>query len=335
MIAVVTGGSGFIGRNLIARLLADGHTVRCLTRPQSRPIPDGAGSWPVRFDDVASLASTDALTGADVLFHLGGATQAVRAHEFDAANVTPTRNLLRAMSERGMGARFLYVSSQAAAGPAASPSAAVAESDVPKPVEAYGRSKLAAERVVEGFAERVATTIVRPCAVFGPWDRDFFALFRMATHGVIAYPGVARHSLSILYVSDVVDGLMAAATADSAVSRTYFLGSDQPVTWRRIGEEISNAVGSTVVHIDIPWPLVWAGSTVGELFGRLTGTASLANRSKAEMGRWSAWHCSAARARDELGFRPRRSLPEALRETYLWYERNGWLPARPANASGT
>ena len=336
MIAVVTGGSGFIGRNLVGRLLADGHTVRCLTRPESRGVPDGCSAWPVEFDNAASLAATDALTGADVVFHLAGATQAVRARDFDAANVLPTRNLLCAIAERRLGARFVYVSSQAAAGPAAGPSATVVESDAPRPVESYGRSKLAAEHVVEGFADRVRTTIVRPCAVFGPWDRGFHAMFSLAARGVVFYPGVAAHTLSLLHVSDVVDGLLLAATSERAASRTFFLASDQPVAWRRIGEEIAGAVGRSVRHVNIPWPLVMAASTVGDLIGALTGTTSLANRSKAELARHAAWHCSAARAREELGFRQRRSLPEALRETYLWYSRNGWIPgARRANPSGT
>jgi len=325
MIAVVTGGSGFIGRNLVGRLLADGHTVRCLTRAESRSVPDGCSSWPVRFDDVASLAATDALTGADVLFHLAGATQAARARDFDAANVLPTRNLLRAIAERGSRARFLYVSSQAAAGPAAGSGASVAESESPRPVEAYGRSKLAAERVVEGFADRVPTTIVRPCAVFGPWDRGFLALFRLAAYGLVVYPGVAGQTLSLLHVSDVVDGLLLAAQSPRAVSRTYFLASDQPVVWREIGEGIAIAAGRSVGHVEIPWSLVWVASALGDLVGALTGTASLANRSKAEQARQRAWHCSAARARKELGFQQRRSLPEALRETYLWYAEHGWL----------
>jgi nucleoside-diphosphate-sugar epimerase len=336
MIAVVTGGSGFIGRNLVGRLLADGHTVRCLTRPGRSVVPDGCSAWPVQFDNAASLAATDALTGADVVFHLAGATEAVRARDFITANVVPTRNLLRAIAERRSGARFVYVSSQAAAGPASGSNATVVESDAPRPVESYGRSKLAAERVVEEFADRVMTTVVRPCAVFGPWDRGFHTLFRLAAHGFVVYPGVAAQSLSFLHASDVVDGMLLAGESPRAVSRTFFLASDEPVSWRQLGEEIAGAVGRPVRHVAIPWPLVLAASTLGDLIGRFTGTTSRANRSKAELARHSAWHCSAARARAELGFRQRRSLPEALRETYLWYTRNGWIPgARPANPTGT
>ena len=325
MIAVVTGGGGFIGRNLVGRLLADGHVVRCLTRPESRGVPEGASAWPVRFDDVGSLTATEALAGADVVFHLAGVTSAARERDFDAANVVPTRNLLRAISDRGVAARFVYVSSQAAAGPAAGPDAAVVEADTPRPVEAYGRSKLAAERVVEAFADRVATTVVRPCAVYGPWDRGFLPLFRLASRGLMVYPGIAGHSVSVLHVSDVVDGLLLAAQSNRAVSRTYFLASDHPVVWRDLGRSIANVVGRQVRHVEVPWALVRVASAAGEILGRLTGTVSLANRSRSTLARQPCWVCSASRARQDLGFRERSSLPDALRDTYLWYARHGWL----------
>jgi nucleoside-diphosphate-sugar epimerase len=335
MIAVVTGGSGFIGHNLVGRLLADGHTVRCLTRPGSRGALQGASTWPVRYDELESLLKCDALSGADVVFHLAGATVAVREADFEAANVMPTRNLLSALAERGWKGRFVYVSSQAAAGPAKGIDATVVETDAPHPVEAYGRSKLAAERVVEEFGTRVAATIVRPSSVFGPWDRDFFTVFRLATFGFVVYPGVGAQSLSLLHVADVVDGVLAAAISAQTAARTYFLSSREPVTWHALGAAIGRAVGSPIRHVDIPWRLVRAASLGGDVLGRLTGKATLLNSNKVELARHAAWHCSAARARDEFGFREQRSLPEALRETYLWYVRNGWLPSGSESAVGT
>src|ERR687884_2269440 len=100
MIAVVTGGSGFIGRNLVARLLCDGHEVRCLLRPSGGAVPEGAKRYIVRFDDKRSLENCAAFEGAHVVFHLAGATKAVCAADFIAANVVPTRNLLNALREK-------------------------------------------------------------------------------------------------------------------------------------------------------------------------------------------------------------------------------------------
>lgn len=325
MIAVVTGGSGFIGQNLIRRLRRDGHEVRCLIRPTGGQTPAFTKRYVVRLEDPGSLLDCEALDRADVVFHLAGATKATDLEAFTAANVTPTRHLLGAIAARRLSPRFVYVSSQAAAGPAPARHRAIDEDDIPRPVEAYGRSKLEAERIVESFAERVETTIVRPCSVFGPWDRDFLTLFRFAERGLVLYPGVAKHWLSILYVDDLIDGLLAAAVAPGAVGRKYFLASESPVQWRSLGEMIAAAAGRRARHIDLPPSVVHAGALAGELLARVTRSATLANLSKAALSRPPFWVCSGSRARQELSFVPSHSLPDAVRSTYYWYRKSGWL----------
>jgi nucleoside-diphosphate-sugar epimerase len=161
--------------------------------------------------------------------------------------------------------------------------------------------------------------------VFGPRDRDFLTLFRLATHGIVLYPGTAQHWLSVLHVDDVVQGLIAASRSERAISRTYFLSSSEPVQWRTIGENIASAVGKPVRHVDLYGPLVQTASAAGEWLGRLTHTATIANRSKAELSRHPFWVCSGLRARQELAFQESRSLPDALRDTYYWYRQSGWL----------
>ena len=334
MIAVVTGGSGFIGHNLIRRLLRDGHEVRCLVRPLGGAVPDGTRRYVVRFDHAASLLESPAFDGADVVFHLAAATKATAPGAFLAANVGPTRLILGALCARRLLPRFVLVSSQAAAGPASSPSRPVDEDDPPRPVEAYGRSKLEAERIVESFADRVPTTIVRPCAVFGPRDRDFLTLFRLARRGLLVYPGVAEHWLSLLFVEDAITGLLAAAANPRAISRTFFLSSEEPVRWRALGDAIAGLVGRRARHVNIATPVVRAVSAAGEWVGRLTRTATIANRSKAALSRHPYWVCSSARARRELGFHESVSLPDAMLQTYLWYRQNGWLRgSRPSDTA--
>lgn len=325
MIAVVTGGSGFIGQNLVRRLLTDGHQVRCLVRADSGPTPEAATRVTVRFDDGRSLLECPALDGAHVIYHLAGATRAPSAEAFDAANVMATRHLLAAVIARKLYPKIVFVSSQAAAGPAKSLDHPVTEDMPSRPVEPYGASKLRAERVVREASDRVAATIVRPCSVFGAHDRDFFPLFRMVRRGLVLYPGTADHWLSLLHVDDVVDGLLAAGRRDTSVCRTFFLSSAEPLQWRALGEEISNVVGRQVRHLNVPAPIVDVVSAFGELLGRGGLPMPLANRSKAALARQPLWICSAARAREELAFRPTRSLPDALRDTYNWYRQSGWL----------
>lgn len=335
MIAVVTGGSGFIGQHLVRRLLADGHEVRCLVRADGRgaTLPAGASRHVVQFDSPATLIDCRALDDADAVFHLAAATRVPHSKDFIAANVTPTRHLLGALTARRQLARFVFVSSQAAAGPATALDRPVDEEDMALPVEAYGRSKLEAERIVESFGDRIPTTIVRPCAVFGPRDRDFLTLFRLAERGVLLYPGTAEHWLSILHVDDVVAGIIAVATSDAAVLRSYFLASEQPLQWRQLGAAIAQAIGRSVRQVNVPAPVVRAAAVVGDVIGRVTGTAMLASSEKAALSRHPFWICSARRARMEIGFQERRSLPDAVASTYLWYRDHGWLRSHRAPAA--
>jgi len=333
MIAVVTGASGFIGRNLVQRLVSDGAEVRCLVRARGGRAPEGTVGFPVDYDDQHSLDRCDAFDGANVVFHLAGATRATGEARFERANVSPTRTLLRAITARQAGPRFVYVSSQSAAGPSA-PGQVRTEDDQPAPREAYGRSKLAAERVVEGFADRVAITIVRPCAVFGPWDSGFLALFRLARAGWLIYPGVQHHEMSLLHVDDVVHGLMNAARAKAAVGRTYFLSSQSSLTWGELGGHMAHVMGVTPRTANLSLALVRAASMMGEWVGRLTGTAPLLSRSRAILAAQPRWVCAASRAQREIEFKESRSLPDAVRDTYLWYVRAGWLSAPRRRAPG-
>jgi nucleoside-diphosphate-sugar epimerase len=324
MIAVVTGSSGFIGRNLVDRLLRDGHRVRCIVRPGGGAAPPGCERHLVDPLEPSSVIGSTAFDGADVVFHLGGVTRAVREPDFVRGNVTPTRHLLGALVARRLRPRFVYVSSQAAAGPAMSPRHAVEETDAARPVEAYGRSKLQAERIVESFADRLPTTIVRPCAVYGPRDRDFLVMFRTAARGWLVYPGVRQHLVSLAHVDDIVEGIVQAGLHPRAARRTFFLAGGS-VTWAEFGAGIAAVAGRPVREVNVPVALTSAAAVVGAAVGWVTGRASLATPHKVALARHPYWVCSAARAREELGFLARVSLPEGIRETYLWYRAKGWL----------
>lgn len=327
MIAVVTGASGFIGRNLVGRLRGEGHTVRCLVRPNGGEPPNGVERVPVDLHDPGALGATTAFDDADVIFHLAAATRARSAAAFRVANVEPTHNLLQAVAGRGLTPRFVFVSSQAAAGPASSEQRPVVEDDPPRPVEEYGRSKVAAERVVTRFGDRLPCVVVRPCSVFGAFDRDFLRLFRMAERGVLVYPGIERHWLSLLHVDDLVEGLL--AVARNAKSQLYFLAPGAPIQWKTLGREIEAAVGRTVLHLNIPGGLVRGAAHVGDLAAGFMLETPLLNSNKASLSRYPFWVCSAERAQKELGWRPSRSLPDAIRDTYLWYAKHDWLRSTP------
>jgi nucleoside-diphosphate-sugar epimerase len=190
MRALVTGGQGFVGSHLCERLVAQGHCVRVLARPSSdlRHL-SGIEVEVVRADVTEPAGLPSAVAGCDVVFHVAGALKGLRERDFFRVNADGTRNLVGAavVAEPRL-ARFVYVSSLAAAGPSPGGSTPRTEEMPPEPLTWYGRSKLAGERAVRAVAG-LNWTIVRPAIVFGPREHDLLRYFRLARRGCLPVVG--------------------------------------------------------------------------------------------------------------------------------------------------
>lgn len=307
MIVAVTGANGFIGRHVCGRFAADGWVVRPIVR---RDIEQG------RLGEL--------IEGSDVVVHVAGATRAPSRAMLHESNVELTRRVVqtaRASKVR----RLVFISSQAASGPASSSDTPVTEDAPPQPIEEYGRSKLGAELVVRGASPDLEHVIVRPASVYGPGDRDFLAMFRLARLGLALHAGNRRQLISIVHVRDVVEAIARAASAGPA-NRTFFVANDEPVTWTRLFGMAAECAGRTIVaEVNLPRPIVAAGAAFGDMIATLRRRAGLLTSEKAALAKPPYWICSNARAKQELGFSSRIGLEAGLRETYEWYVSQGWL----------
>ncbi len=307
MLVAITGADGFIGRNLTRLFETEGWTVQ--------PI--------VRRDFETGLVERR-LFGADVVVHAAGATRAPTRARLIASNVTLTARVIDA-ARRGRVGRVVLISSQAAAGPAASVDCPVAEDAEPAPVEAYGRSKLDAEQVVRDATD-VPWVIVRPAAVYGPHDRDFIAMFRLARRGIAVHPANRDHWISIVYADDVARGVVLASSRREALGGTFFVANEHPVQWRDLFHEAARCAGCRIhTDVEVPAWLVQAGAVAGDAAARISGRAGLLTSGKVALAKPRYWVCSAERIRRTLGFVSLMGLPEGLAETYRWYLAQGWL----------
>jgi nucleoside-diphosphate-sugar epimerase len=306
MLVAITGANGFIGGHLIRGFAEAGFKVR-----------------PVVRRDFENNALDERFAGADVVVHAAGATRAPSRARLRSSNVDLTARTLEAAARAGV-RRFVFISSQAAAGPAAALDAPRAETDAPHPIEAYGQSKLDAEHLVR--ASTLPWVIVRPAAVYGPRDRDFLALFRLAARGVAIHAGNREQWISIIHVDDVTRAVICVSHDAAAVSEVFFLANREPVQWGALYRDVTQCAGKAMrVDLQVPAPLVTAAAMVGDVAARITGHAGLLTSGKAALARPPFWVCSPAHVGSLLSFFPSVQLQRGLCDTYHWYRENGWL----------
>jgi nucleoside-diphosphate-sugar epimerase len=320
---LVTGATGFVGHHAATAFHQAGFTVRALVRSAAR----AAHLTEVGFDTVAGSLEDgavldEACAGIDVVVHLAAVTHARDEDRYRSVNVAGTQRLLDSAIQAGV-QRFVFLSSLAAAGPAIE-GRGVTDADVPGPLTAYGRSKLAAERVCLSRAEQIEMVILRAPAVYGPWDTDLFHFFRIAKFGFIPVPTGPARPLQMVHAADLAAALVRAVVTPDARG-VYHIAEPRSYSWETVGRMVGDAVGRRVRAVPVPSAFVAALAAVSESASGLVGGSSIFNRDKAREMLAPGWLCETESARAGLGYEARIGLDEGLRATAQWYREHGWL----------
>jgi len=328
----VTGGTGFVGSHLVEELLRrEAGDIRCLVRTDPKWLTDlDVTSVHGDLSDVKVL--WDALDGVDEVYHVAGRTLAPTEDAFYEANVQATLNLMGAIKHAAPTLdRVLVTSSLAAVGRC---SQDVATEDSPlRPVSKYGHSKAQMEEALSephemtnSYRAALPITIVRPPAVYGPRDRDTLDFFQAVKRHVCPIVGRGgAETLSLVYVRDLVAGMIDAARHPEATNETYFLGSERPYAWNEVKQAATAALDTWAVTLPVPGPLVNLAGAASEAWGALTGTHPSLNRDKAQEIRHACTACAIDKARRDFDYRPSTSLHEGVAATIQWYQTQGWL----------
>ena len=312
----ITGATGFLGWHLVLAFQRRGLNVRAIVRPgNTKPLPEATEVVESALEPEALAKAVD---GCAILVHAAGVSRAPRSSVFESVNVAGTRAAVEAANRTG--ARLVAVSSQAAVG-AGTIQRPAREDDEPNPVTPYGRSKLAAEKVVRSTA-RAPWTIVRPVSVYGPRDRAFLPLFRMAARGWFFQAVRASTAYTFIYVDDLADGVALASLSDRTTGQALFLGNATPLTAEELLKALADAFGRQFK----PWRVrgLYAAALAGELSWVLGRQPTL------DLGRYAelqqdGFVCSVDRARELTGFSARVSLADGIRRTANWYKQEGWI----------
>ncbi len=330
---LVTGASGFIGKHLVARLIARGCRVSCLVRPTSEVADLRASGASLCIGDVndrTGVARAIAAAEACVVFHVAGLVRALHADDFTQVNAQGVAAVAAACTAQAQHPVLVLISSLAAAGP--SGVAPQQESDPPLPVSAYGHSKLAGEQAAGRFAGVLPITIVRPCIVFGPGDAGTFELFKpIARSGVHVVHGHGTRRVSLISVADLVECIVLAAengerlVPDGSGRGIYFAAAGD-LSYRELGSALGRALGRDGVRIiSLPgWLLRMIGAS-GDIVSRIRRRPGWVGSDKVSELLAGSWTCSSEKARRQLAWSPGAPLAARLRETAQWYRDTRWL----------
>jgi nucleoside-diphosphate-sugar epimerase len=313
MKAVVTGATGCIGTVLCRELRAGGWNVRALVRPGREHghiagYISGIHTGNILFpESLAGLAD-----GADVVFHLAARVSDYGSKkQFYEPILEGTRNMLDACA--GKAGRFVQVSSITACGVGRHLNGQKEADRCFRSGIPYSDAKLEAEAQVSSSSDRFprGCVIVRPSNVVGPrspWVDDVCRHFRTLMGIPLIDRG--RYSASLVYVDNLVDGIIMAGTREEAAGRTYHFCDDWQVSWRRYLTDLAGFMGKKP-RGNLPFPLAWGlGHVMETLFTPLGLRPPVTRLAAGLMGRDN--HVDTSKSQKELGWRTRVSYPQAM-----------------------
>jgi nucleoside-diphosphate-sugar epimerase len=310
MIAFVTGGSGFVGRNLIRGLVARGEDVRALARSdKSTAAVEALGAKGVKgdLDDVAAM--TAGMKGATVVFHAAARTDLAGTREdFHRVTVVGTENALAAARAAGV-RRFVHIGTEAVL--AEGKPIIRADETRPraaKPAGFYPWSKgLAEAAVIAASREGLETVVVRPRFVWGRDDTSVLPnIIKMVKSGKFRWIAGGHYLTSTCHVGNVVEGALLAADKGKP-GEIYFLSGD-PVELRVFLTDLLRASGVDPGDRKVPrW-----GARLG---AALTGWMKHPMITKSELALFGVEVTVVdAKARRELGYRGSITIEAGLAE---------------------
>ena len=263
-VTVVTGASGWLGRALVTRLLAERSRLRLLahTTAEARALQElDRGEIGAEIEIVVGdLAKPDTAArllhdvGRDVdLIHTAGIIHPTTTRQFFEINTNGTRNVAEAALDHGV-RRMVHVSSNSPFGTNPRPSDTFRANEPYHPYYAYGRSKMQAELAVfEAIDRGLDATIVRPPWFYGPFQpprqTTFFRLVRAGKFPVV---GDGEQRRSMVYIDNLVDGVLAAELTPQAKGKGFWVADDRAYTVNEIVDTVGRALAAEGFSVKPP-----------------------------------------------------------------------------------
>lgn len=292
----VTGATGFIGRNLIARLAKTGYKVSALTR-YPRNNTESIRWITGTLDDTSALLHL--VSGASAVVHCAGRVRGSSLDEFLYTNLDGTANLVNATLSQNPPPGFLLVSSLAAREPQLS---------------WYADSKRQGETYLIQNAGDMHWSIFRPTAVYGPGDRELAPLFRATRIGVLPMTGSRTARFGLLYVDDLIDAIVCWLLAGRPIEGVYELDDGTPGGYdhETVKKIACKVWGHPVYSLPVPGSFIRMVATVNLGLARLFHYSPMLTPAKLSELQHHDWVCNNEGLTNTYGWRPTRKLQDVM-----------------------
>lgn len=311
---LVTGATGFVGRFLCTRLLAEGWSVRGTLLASETSVSLVKGVDPVVIEPIGSDTPwAQALNGIDTVIHL-----AARVHimddpsadplaEFRKVNTDGSRQLAREASKAGV-KRLVFISTIKVNGEESA--IPYTEKSSSQPTDPYGISKWEAEQALRLIEAETGLEVVvaRPTLVYGPGVKaNFFKLMKTVKLGIPIPLASINNNRSLIYIGNLVDALTVCAVHPAASGKTFLVSDGEDVSTPELIRRTASALGFQARLLPFPLSLLL-------IAGKLTGKIAAVNRLSGSLT------VDSSRIRLELGWKPPFTMEVGLRETADWFK---------------
>ncbi len=334
MLALVTGGGGFLGQAIARKLVERGDGVRSLARGDYPSLRD-EGITTIRGDVADRSAVMDAAKGCDVVFHVAAKAGVWGPYaEYHRANVEGTLSVIEACRAAKVG-RLVYTSSPSVVVGASSGDIEGGDESLPYPqryATAYPQTKAEAERaVLAANGPGLATVSLRPHLIWGPGDNHLAPrIIARARAGRLRRMGDGTNRVDSIYVDNAADAHILAADRlghsgheSPPAGRAYFISQDDPRPLWDLVDGILRAAHLAPVSRSISPRIAIAAGAALELAHRLLRLPGepMMTRFVAHQLSAAHWFDTAAAARD-LGYSPTITIDQGMRRLEHWFSEN-------------
>jgi len=319
MKVIVTGATGFIGKNLVKALLDEGISVKAiLMHSDSTKMPANVEVLRAELDNKDELLK--AVKDADALVHLAAmlGKPGVTREQLEKVNVEGTRNVLEAADKNGI-KKFVYLSGTMVMG---SSSEAMDENTVCNPIGDYAETKFAAENIAREFKGKTNCIVLRSTMVYGPGETaNRLKIFKMIKKGHYFIFGRGNNKLGLVHVKDLCTAITLAIKKDNAAG-TYIISGGN-YTMNDFVYAIADSLKAKK-PIHIPLLIAWPGAVFLAIAGFVLRREMPLFPSRLK-NLTSNQEVDISKAKKELGYSPVVSLNDGISETMRWYENEGLL----------